>query len=77
MSAVWYVLAAAIGIIPMAFFAPKLRRVMAYTIPEVVGRRYGKASHLITSILNIFSLFCLTASQVLASGNYYFSTCRN
>lgn len=68
MSAVWYVLAAAIGIIPMAFFAPKLRRVMAYTIPEVVGRRYGKASHLITAILNIFSLFCLTASQVLASG---------
>ncbi|MEG0309191.1 MAG: sodium:solute symporter family protein [Clostridium sp.] len=68
MSAVWYVLAAAIGIIPMAFFAPKLRRVMAYTIPEVVGRRFGKTSHIITSILNIISLFCLTASQVLASG---------
>jgi SSS family solute:Na+ symporter len=68
MSAVWYVLAAAIGIIPMAIFAPKLRRVMAYTIPEVVGRRFGAASHIITSLLNIVSMFCLTASQILASG---------
>lgn len=68
MSAVWYVLAAAIGIVPMAFFAPKLRKIMAYTIPEVVGRRFGKSSHIITSILNIISLFCLTASQILASG---------
>jgi SSS family solute:Na+ symporter len=68
MSAVWYVLAAAIGIIPIAIFAPKLRRVMAYTIPEVVGRRFGAPSHIITAILNIVSLFCLTASQILASG---------
>jgi SSS family solute:Na+ symporter len=68
MSAVWYVLAAAIGIIPMAIFAPKLRRVMAFTIPEVVGRRFGATSHIITAVLNIVSLFCLTASQVLASG---------
>lgn len=68
MSAVWYVLAAAIGIIPMAFFAPKLRKIMAYTIPEVVGKRFGTSSHIITALLNIISLFCLTASQVLASG---------
>lgn len=68
MSAVWYVLAAAIGIIPMAFFAPKLRRIMAYTIPEVIGKRFGTASHVISSVLNIVSLFCLTASQILASG---------
>jgi solute:Na+ symporter, SSS family len=68
MSAVWYVLAAAIGIIPMAFFAPKLRKVLAFTIPEVVGRRFGAPAHLTTAVLNIVSLFCLTASQVLASG---------
>jgi SSS family solute:Na+ symporter len=68
MSAVWYVLAGAIGIIPMAFFAPKLRRVMAYTIPEVVGRRFGTTSHVITAVLNVVSLFCFTASQMLASG---------
>ena len=68
MSAVWYVLAAAIGIIPMAFFAPRLRKVLAFTIPEVVGRRFGPTAHIITAVLNIISLFCLTASQVLASG---------
>lgn len=68
LSAGWYVLAAAIGIIPMAFFAPRLRKVLAYTIPEVVGRRFGPTSHVITALLNIVSLFCLTASQILASG---------
>ncbi|MDP7420441.1 MAG: sodium:solute symporter family protein [bacterium] len=68
LSAVWYVLAAALGIIPMAFFAPKMRKMLAYTIPEVVGRRFGATSHIITAVLHIISLFCLTASQILASG---------
>lgn len=67
-SAVWYVLAAAIGIIPMMLFAPQLRKALAFTIPEVVGRRFGKSAHIITAVLNIISLFCLTASQILASG---------
>lgn len=67
-SAVWYVLAASIGLIPMIFFAPKLRNVLAFTIPEVVGRRFGKSAHIITALLNIVSLFCLTASQILTSG---------
>ncbi len=67
-SAVWYVMAASIGLIPMVFFASKLRNVLAFTIPEVVGRRYGKTSQVITAILNIVSLFCLTASQILTSG---------
>ena len=67
-SAVWYVMAASIGLIPMIFFAPKLRGVMAFTIPEVVGRRFGKTAHITSAILNIVSLFCLTASQILTSG---------
>ena len=67
-SAFWYVMAASIGLIPMIFFAPKLRGVMAFTIPEVVGRRFGKPSHIISAILNIIALFCLTASQILTSG---------
>jgi len=67
-SAAWYILAASLGLIPMIFFAPKLRNVLAFTIPEVVGRRFGKAAHVITAILNIISLFCLTASQILTSG---------
>lgn len=68
LSAGWYILAAAIGIIPLAIFAPYLRRAMAYTIPEVIGRRFGKPSHIITALLHMTSLFCLTASQILASG---------
>lgn len=68
MSAVWYVLAASIAMIPLAYFAPKIRKTMAVTIPEVVGRRFGKTSSIFTALLSILSLFCLTSSQIAASG---------
>ena len=69
MSAIWYVLAASVAMIPLAYFAPKIRKTMAVTIPEVVGRRFGKFSSGFTAVLNIIALFCLTSSQVVASGN--------
>ena len=68
MSAIWYVLAASIAMIPLAFFAPKIRKTMALTIPEVVGRRFGKFASTFTAVLNILALFCLTSSQIGASG---------
>ena len=68
MSAIWYVLTASIAMIPLAYFAPKIRKTLAITIPEVVGRRFGKLSSNFTAILSVFSLFCLTSSQILASG---------
>jgi SSS family solute:Na+ symporter len=68
LSAGWYVLAASIGVIPLAYFAPKIRRTFAHTIPEVIRTRFGHAAGTSTAILNIVSLFCLTASQILASG---------
>ena len=68
MSACWYVLAASIAMIPLAFFAPKIRKTLAVTIPEVVDRRFGKVSSTFTAVLNILALFCLTSSQVMASG---------
>lgn len=68
LSAVWYVLTASIAMIPLAFFAPKIRKTMAVTIPEVVGRRFGKFSSNFTAILSVLSLFCLTSSQIAASG---------
>ncbi|MBE6927076.1 MAG: sodium:solute symporter family protein [Ruminococcaceae bacterium] len=68
MSACWYVLAAAVAMIPLAYFAPKIRKTMAVTIPEVVGRRFGKLSCNFTAVLNVVSLFCLTSSQIFASG---------
>ena len=69
MSACWYVLAASIAMIPLAYFAPKIRKTMAVTIPEVVGRRFGKFSSNFTAILSVLSLFCLTSSQIAASGS--------
>ncbi|MFA7119251.1 MAG: sodium:solute symporter family protein [Sphaerochaetaceae bacterium] len=69
MSAVWYVLAASIAMIPLAYFAPKIRKTMAITIPEVVERRFGRTSSTFTAVLNILALFCLTSSQIAASGS--------
>lgn len=69
MSAIWYVLTASIAMIPLAYFAPKIRKTMAVTIPEVVGRRFGTVSSTLTALLSILSLFCLTSSQIAASGS--------
>lgn len=69
MSAVWYVLAASIAMIPLAFFAPRIRKTMAVTIPEVVQRRFGKSASTFSAVLNILALFCLTSSQIAASGS--------
>ena len=69
LSAIWYVLACSVAMIPLAYFAPKIRKTMAVTIPEVVGRRFGKFSSSFSAILNIIALFCLTSSQVAASGS--------
>ncbi len=69
LSAMWYVLACSVAMIPLAYFAPKIRKTMAITIPEVVGRRFGKLSSNFTAVLSVFSLFCLTSSQILASGS--------
>lgn len=69
MSAIWYVLAASIAMIPLAYFAPRIRKTMAVTIPEVIGRRFGKGSSVFSAVLNILALFCLTSSQVAASGS--------
>ena len=69
MSASWYVLAAAIAMIPLAYFAPRIRKTMAITIPEVVHRRFGDFAGTFTAVLNVLSLFLLTSSQILASGS--------
>ena len=69
LSAMWYVLACSVAMIPLTFFAPKIRKTMAVTIPEVVGRRFGKFASNFTAILSVLSLFCLTSSQIAASGS--------
>ncbi len=66
LSAAWYVIATGIGIFLVAFIAPYMRRAMATTVPEIIGRRYGKSSYLITSILSVISLISLAAAQITA-----------
>ena len=68
LSAAWYVIAASVAMIPLAWFAPKIRKTMAVTIPEVVNRRFGDLAGSLTAVLNVLALFFLTSSQILASG---------
>lgn len=67
-SACWYILAVSVAMIPLSYFAPRIRKTMAVTIPEVVRRRFGKAASNYTAILSVFSMFCLTSSQIAAFG---------
>lgn len=67
LSAGWYVVSAGIGIILVSFVAPYMRRAMATTVPEIIGRKYGTGSYVITSFLSIVSLVALTAVQITAT----------
>lgn len=67
LSAGWYVVSAGIGIVLVSFVAPYMRRAMATTVPEIIGRRYGQSSYVITSLLSIVSLVALTAVQITAT----------
>lgn len=69
LSAGWYVLCAGIGIFLVSFVAPYLRKAMAATIPEILGRRYGKEVHLITTLLSIFAGFIAAAVQIIATAS--------
>lgn len=67
LSAGWYVTAAGIGVILVSFIAPMLRRTMATTMPEIIERRFGKASHIITLILSLSANIALAGVQITAS----------
>ena len=67
LSAGWYVVSAGIGVILVAFIAPLLRRAMATTVPEIIGRRFGASSHLITSILSMLATITLAGVQITAT----------
>ena len=59
MSAAWYILAASVAMIPLAYFAPRIRKTMAVTIPEVVNRRFGNVAGTFSAVLNVVSLSAL------------------
>ncbi|MFB2862289.1 sodium:solute symporter [Aeromonas sp. MdU4] len=66
LSAGWYVVCAGIGVFSVSFIAPRLRAAMATTVPEILRRRYGRPTHIISSALSIGALFLATAAQITA-----------
>lgn len=69
LSASWYVIAAGIGFFLVSFIAPYFRRSQANTVPEIISKRYGKASHIVTAITSIAALFMATGAQIIATAS--------
>ncbi|TCP24909.1 SSS family solute:Na+ symporter [Scopulibacillus darangshiensis] len=69
LSAGWYVVAAGVGILLVAFVAPYMRKAMATTVPEIIGRRYGKGSYAISSFLSFIASIALAAVQITATAS--------
>lgn len=69
LSACWYVVAAGIGFVLVSFIAPYFRKAQANTVPEIISKRYGKASHIFTAITSITALFMATGAQIIATAS--------
>ena len=69
LSASWYVIAAGIGFIIVSFVASYFRRSSANTVPQIIGMRYGKKSHIFTAITSIIALFMATGAQIIATAS--------
>ena len=69
LSASWYVIAGGIGFILVSFIAPYFRRAAASTVPQIIGARYGKPSHIITAFTSITALFMATGAQIIATAS--------
>lgn len=69
LSACWYVIAAGIGFVLVSFIAPYFRRAQANTVPEIISKRYGKASHIFTAFTSIAALFMATGAQIIATAS--------
>lgn len=69
LSACWYVIAAGIGFVLVSFIAPYFRRSSSSTVPEIISKRYGKASHIFTAFTSIAALFMATGAQIIATAS--------
>lgn len=67
LSACWYVIAAGVGFVLVSFIAPYFRKAQANTVPEIISKRYGKASHIFTAFTSIAALFMATGAQIIAT----------
>ena len=68
-SACWYVIAAGIGFVLVSFIASYFRKAQASTVPQIIGKRYGKASHIFTAFTSIAALFMATGAQIIATAS--------
>jgi SSS family solute:Na+ symporter len=69
LSASWYVIAGGIGFVLVSFIAPYFRRAAASTVPQIIGKRYGKPSHIVTAFTSIAALFMATGAQIIATAS--------
>lgn len=69
LSASWYVIASGIGFVLVSFIAPYFRKTQSNTVPEIISKRYGKASHIFTAITSILALFMATGAQIIATAS--------
>lgn len=69
LSASWYVIAGGVGFVLVSFIAPYFRRAAASTVPQIIGKRYGKPSHIITAFTSIAALFMATGAQIIATAS--------
>lgn len=69
LSAAWYVIASGIGFVLVSFIAPYFRRAQASTVPQIISKRYGKASHIFTAVTSITALFMATGAQIIATAS--------
>ncbi|MDD6073746.1 MAG: sodium:solute symporter family protein [Clostridium sp.] len=67
LSGSWYVIAGGIGFFLVSFIAPYFRRAQASTVPQIIGKRYGKGAHIWTAFTSIVALFMATGSQIIAT----------
>ena len=58
-----------IGFILVSFIAPYFRRAAASTVPQIIGKRYGKPSHMVTAFTSIAALFMATGAQIIATAS--------
>lgn len=69
LSASWYVIASGIGFVLVSFIAPYFRRSQSNTLPDIINKRYGKASHIFTAFTSIIALFMATGAQIIATAS--------
>ncbi len=68
-SSIWYILSASIALILLAFtFAPSLKSLSLYTVPEFMEKRYGKNSRTISALLGLLGLTLFLSAQFYTLG---------